>query len=33
MKPKPKEWTEAEKRALILLVRSGCPDEGDQGEA
>jgi hypothetical protein len=25
MKPKPKEWTEAEKRALIQLVRSGAP--------
>ena len=24
MKPKPKEWTEAEKQALIRLVRSGA---------
>jgi hypothetical protein len=25
MKPKPKEWTEAEKDALIRLVRDGAP--------
>jgi transposase len=25
MRPKPKEWTEAEKRALIRLVRDGAP--------
>jgi len=25
MKTKPKEWTEAEKRALIRLVRAGAP--------
>ena len=25
MKPKPKDWTEAEKRALIRLVRDGAP--------
>jgi len=25
MRPKPKEWTEAEKRALIWLVRDGAP--------
>jgi hypothetical protein len=24
MKPKPKEWTEAEKQALIRLVRDGA---------
>jgi transposase len=24
MKPKPKEWTEAEKQALIRLVREGA---------
>jgi len=25
MKPKPKEWTVAEKQALIRLVRDGAP--------
>jgi hypothetical protein len=25
MKPKPKEWTEAEKQALVRLVREGAP--------
>lgn len=25
MKPKPKEWTDAEKRALVRLVRDGPP--------
>jgi hypothetical protein len=25
MKPKPKEWTEAEKQALIRLARDGAP--------
>jgi transposase len=25
MRPKPKEWTEAEKQALIRLVRGGAP--------
>ena len=25
MKPKPKEWTEAEKQALVQLVRDGAP--------
>ena len=25
MKPKPKVWTEVEKRALIRLVREGAP--------
>ena len=24
MKPKPKEWTEAEKQALVRLVRNGA---------
>ena len=24
MKPKPKEWTEAEKKALVRLVRKGA---------
>jgi hypothetical protein len=25
MKPKPKEWTDAEKQALVRLVRKGAP--------
>ena len=25
MKPKPKEWTEAEKQALVRLIRGGAP--------
>jgi len=25
MKPRPKEWTEAEKKALIRLAREGAP--------
>ena len=25
MKPKPKEWTEAERQAVVRLVRDGAP--------